>query len=86
VDHLKKKLGAPQAIGEKVREISVIWGRLYKQAAGFQVDAAFDRLFADGDTFTIGSLPVRVMLSPGHTLGSITYVIGNDAAFARRVP
>jgi glyoxylase-like metal-dependent hydrolase (beta-lactamase superfamily II) len=25
-------------------------------------------------------LPVRVMLSPGHTLASITYVIGDDAA------
>jgi glyoxylase-like metal-dependent hydrolase (beta-lactamase superfamily II) len=46
----------------------------------FDVDASFDRLFADGETFSIGSLPVRVMLSPGHTLGSVTYVAG-DAAF-----
>ena len=41
----------------------------------------FDRLFADGDEFQIGNLPVRVMLTPGHTLGSITYVVGDDAAF-----
>ena len=34
----------------------------------------------DGDTFKVGELDVRVMHSPGHTLASITYVIG-DAAF-----
>ncbi|NND20861.1 MAG: MBL fold metallo-hydrolase, partial [Silicimonas sp.] len=46
----------------------------------FDPEADFDRLFADGDRFRIGELDVRVMLSPGHTLGSITYVAG-DAAF-----
>src|SRR5690606_12411323 len=30
--------------------------------------------------FQIGSIPSQVLFSPGHTLGSITYVIG-DAAF-----
>jgi glyoxylase-like metal-dependent hydrolase (beta-lactamase superfamily II) len=79
--YLKDKLGAPQAIGEKVREIAEIWRDLYHEPGAFDVDAAFDRLFADGDLFHIGSLPVRVMLSPGHTLGSITYVVGDDAAF-----
>jgi len=47
----------------------------------FDPDRDFDRLFKDGDTFAIGTLPVRVMLSPGHTLASITYVVGADAAF-----
>ena len=31
--------------------------------------------------FKLGELDVRVMLSPGHTLGSITYIVGDDAAF-----
>lgn len=79
--YLKERLGAPQAIGEKVREIAVLWRDLYNEPHAFPVDEVFDRLFADGDTFTIGNLPVRVMLSPGHTLGSITYVVGDDAAF-----
>jgi glyoxylase-like metal-dependent hydrolase (beta-lactamase superfamily II) len=79
--YLKEKLGAPQAIGEKVRKIAEIWRRLYNLPEAFAADAAFDRLFADGDTFHIGSLPARVIFSPGHTLGSITYVIGDDAAF-----
>ena len=79
--YLKEKLGAPQAIGAKVRDIAVLWRGLYNEPEAFDVDAVFDRLFADGDTFKIGSLDVRVMLSPGHTLGSITYIVGDDAAF-----
>ena len=78
---LKERLGAPTAIGEKVREIAVLWREFYNTPDAFDPDADFDRLFADGDTFEIGGLPVRVMLSPGHTLGSITYVVGSDAAF-----
>jgi glyoxylase-like metal-dependent hydrolase (beta-lactamase superfamily II) len=78
---LKERLGASQAIGEKVRDIATIWREIYHLPDAFDVDASFDRLFADGDTFKIGDLAVRVMLSPGHTLGSITYVVGDDAAF-----
>jgi glyoxylase-like metal-dependent hydrolase (beta-lactamase superfamily II) len=79
--YLKEKLGAPQAIGEKVREIAELWRGLYHLPRGFDVDTAFDRLFADGDGFKLGGLDVRVMLSPGHTLGSVTYIVGDDAAF-----
>lgn len=78
---LKERLGAPHAIGEKVSEIADIWRDIYHLSEPFDVDASFDRLFADGDTFNIGDLAVRVILSPGHTLGSITYIVGDDAAF-----
>jgi len=79
--YLKDKLRVPHAIGEKVRDVAMLWRRFYNQPKAFDVDRAYDRLFADGDTFTIGALPVRVMLSPGHTLASITYLVGDDAAF-----
>jgi len=79
--YLKEELGCPQAIGEKVRDIAVLWRGFYNEPRVLDIDAIFDRLFADGDTFKLGALPVRVMLSPGHTLASITYVIGEDAAF-----
>jgi glyoxylase-like metal-dependent hydrolase (beta-lactamase superfamily II) len=78
--HLKERFGCPQAIGTKVREVAVLWREFYNEPKAFDVDLAFDRLFSDGDIFEIGMLPVRVMLSPGHTLASITYVIGDDAA------
>lgn len=77
---LKKQTGAPMAIGDKVREIATLWSGFYNVPGAFDPDTDFDRLFADGDSFKIGNLDVRVMLSPGHTLGSITYVVG-DAAF-----
>ncbi|MEC9368545.1 MAG: MBL fold metallo-hydrolase [Pseudomonadota bacterium] len=76
---LKEKLGAPQAIGEKVRDIAILWRKLYNKPDAFDADRQFDRLLADAETFDVGTIPVRVMLSPGHTLGSITFVAGDAA-------
>ena len=77
---LKERTDAPMAIGEKVNEIADIWRDLYHMPDAFDPERDFDRLFADGERFGVGDLEVRVMLSPGHTLGSVTYVMG-DAAF-----
>jgi glyoxylase-like metal-dependent hydrolase (beta-lactamase superfamily II) len=79
--YLGGRLGVPHAIGEKVREIAALWREIYHLPADLSVDRAFQRLFAEADIFQIGTLTSQVMLSPGHTLGSITYVIGDDAAF-----
>lgn len=78
--YLKDQLGAQNGIGAKVCEIAELWRDLYHMPEGLHPARAFDHLWNDGDTFSIGNLPVRVMLSPGHTLGSITYVVGSDAA------
>ncbi|MBX6426675.1 MAG: MBL fold metallo-hydrolase [Variibacter sp.] len=78
--YLKEKLGAPIAIGEKVTEVQELWKRIYN-IPDFPADGSqWDKLFADGEEFMLGTLPARVMLCPGHTLASITFVIG-DAAF-----
>lgn len=76
---LKERTGAPNAIGEKVREIAELWRDLYHEPNAFDPPRDFDRLLADGDTLRVGDLEIRVMLSPGHTLGSVTYVCGNAA-------
>ncbi|MGR3572731.1 MBL fold metallo-hydrolase [Brevirhabdus sp.] len=76
---LKEQLGAPAAIGAKVRDIAQLWRGIYNTPDAFDVDRDFDRLFDDGDSFTIGELEARVMLSTGHTLGSISYIIGDAA-------
>ncbi len=79
--YLAGKLGAPRAIGEKVREIQKLWQGIYNLPADFPTDGSqWDRLFHEGDEFDVGNIKVRVLFSPGHTLGSITYVAG-DAAF-----
>ena len=78
--YLKGKTGAPTAIGEKVVEVQKLWKGFYNWP-DFPADGSqWDRLFAHGDTFKVGDLDASVMFSPGHTLASITYVIG-DAAF-----
>ena len=78
--YLSEKAGAPTAIGEKVVEVQKLWKEIYHWP-DFPADGSqWDRFFAEGDTFAIGELEVRVMFSPGHTLASITYVVG-DAAF-----
>jgi glyoxylase-like metal-dependent hydrolase (beta-lactamase superfamily II) len=74
--YLKDKLGAPTAIGEKVVEVQKLWREIYN-LPDFPTDGRqWDRLFVDGDTFQIGGLVARVLHSPGHTLASITYLIG----------
>ena len=78
---LREQTGAPSAIGEKVHEIAELWRDLYNMPDAFDPDRDFDRLFKDGEEFSVGSLKGRVLLTPGHTLGSVTYVIG-DAVFA----
>ncbi|MCF3973138.1 MBL fold metallo-hydrolase [Paracoccus salsus] len=77
---LKQQTGVQNAIGEKVLEIADLWEGIYNTPGAFDPRADFDHLFADGDEFMLGEIPVRVMLHTGHTLGSISYVIG-DAAF-----
>ena len=78
--YLGRKTGAPTAIGAQIVDVQKLWKDIYN-LPGLKTDGSqWDRLFKAGDTFRIGSLEGRVLFSPGHTLASITYVIG-DAAF-----
>ena len=78
--YLAGKTGGRTAIGAKVTEVQKLWQNIYC-LPDLRVDGSqWDKLFAHGETFRIGSLEARVMFSPGHTLASITYVVG-DAAF-----
>lgn len=78
--YLKAKTEAPTAIGEKVVEVQKLWKGFYNWPDFPANGSQWDKLFAEGETFSIGSIPAKVLFSPGHTLASITYVIG-DAAF-----
>lgn len=78
--YFKEKTGAPTAIGEKVVEVQKLWKDIYNWPS-FPTDGSqWDKLFAEGESFKVGELEGRILFSPGHTLASITYVIG-DAAF-----
>ena len=77
--YLKSRLGAPMAIGERVTGVQALWKDLYGLDDLATDGRQWDRLFADGDTFSIGALQARVLFSPGHTMASISYVIGSNA-------
>src|SRR3546814_8781454 len=80
VPYLTGKTGGKTAISNKVVEVQKLWRDIYC-LPDLAVDGSqWDLLFADGERFRIGTLDAHVMLSPGHTLASITYVVG-DAAF-----
>ena len=77
---LRERTGRPNGIGERTKEIAELWRGFYGLPDGLRTEDHFDRFYADGDTFAVGELAFRVVLSPGHTLGSVSYIAG-DAAF-----
>ena len=79
--YLKGVLGGKTAIGARVDVVQETFKAVFNAEPEFHTDGRqFDRLFADGERFTIGGLEGRVMHTPGHTPACSTYVVG-DAAF-----
>ena len=79
--YLQQKLGGKIAIGEHITTVQQVFGKLFNAGTEFERDGSqFDALFKDGDTFTIGNLPVTVMHVPGHTPACLAYVVG-EAVF-----
>lgn len=79
--YLQDRLGGKIGIGERITVVQDTFGKVFNEGTEFARDGSqFDQLFAEGDTFRIGTLEGRVLHTPGHTPACLTYVIG-DAAF-----
>ncbi|MEP7456409.1 MBL fold metallo-hydrolase [Phyllobacterium sp. SB3] len=78
--YLHSKTGAPCAIGSHIVEVQSLWKELYNWEELTPDGSQWHKLFQPGEAFRIGCLDASVMFSPGHTLASVTYIIG-DAAF-----
>ncbi len=79
--YLKDRTGAKVAIGRGISQVQERFKAMFALESAFAPDGSqFDRLFDDGDTFSIGGLEARVIATPGHTDDSLTYLVG-DAAF-----
>ncbi|MGX7001744.1 MBL fold metallo-hydrolase [Caballeronia sp. KNU42] len=74
--YLRKRLGGAIAIGEHIRSVHAVFGRLFnlEPAMSSTSAAPFDHLFADGETFQVGALSGRVMHVPGHTPADVAYL------------
>ena len=74
--YLKQKLGGRIAIGEHIRQVQQVFGKLFNAGTEFEHDGSqFDHLFTEGERFQIGQLQARVMHTPGHTPACVTYVV-----------
>jgi len=79
--YIQGKLGGKIGIGEKITVVQEVFGKVFNEGTEFRRDGSqFDRLFQDGDTYSIGGMTAFAMHTPGHTPACMTHVIG-DAAF-----
>ena len=79
--YLQEKLGGKIAIGSEILTVQTVFGKIFNEGTQFARDGSqFDRLFDDGDNFSIGGIPAIALHVPGHTPADMAYVIG-DAAF-----
>ena len=78
--YLKHKIGAPVGIGEHIRDVQRIFRPVFNLDDVSGDGSEFDRLFADGERFSIGTLDVEVIHTPGHTPACVSYRIA-DAVF-----
>jgi len=78
--YLQEKLGGTTAIGAQVSVVQDTFKDVFNIDDLSTDGSQFDRLFADGETFSIGNLEGHVIATPGHTPACVMYVVG-DAAF-----
>ncbi len=80
--YIQKKLGGKIGIGEHVKTVQDVFGKVFNEGTEFERDGSqFDRLFKDGDTYKIGQLEAFAIHAPGHTPACMVHVVG-DAVFA----
>ncbi len=74
--HLKERAGGRIAIGENIRTVQAVFGKLFNLEPSFRPDGSqFDHLFRDGETFRIGEVEAKAILVPGHTPADMAYLI-----------
>lgn len=79
--YIQEQLGGLLGIGDQITVVQETFGKIFNEGTQFQRDGSqFDRLFVDGDSYTIGTLKANVMHTPGHTPACNVHLIG-DAAF-----
>jgi glyoxylase-like metal-dependent hydrolase (beta-lactamase superfamily II) len=79
--YIQQKLGGKLGIGRNITVVQDTFGKVFNEGTEFQRDGSqFDKLFDEGDTYTIGGMSCFTMHTPGHTPACMVHVVG-DAAF-----
>jgi glyoxylase-like metal-dependent hydrolase (beta-lactamase superfamily II) len=80
--YIKQRSNAARiGIGERIKEVQQIFRPAFNATDVKEDGGDFDHLFADGEQFSIGRMPVRVLHVPGHTPACVAYVVAERAAF-----
>ena len=78
--YIQEKLGGKIGVGSKILVVQETFGKIFNEGTRFQRDGSqFDKLFEEGDTYTIGNMPAFAMYTPGHTPACMVHVMGNAA-------
>ncbi|MDD6602842.1 MAG: MBL fold metallo-hydrolase [Eubacteriales bacterium] len=81
VEEVKKKYGAKVVISAQDQPMLSSSKASLAAFAGAQHNSTeADIIVADGDVITLGKLGIKVLSTPGHTAGSVCYMVG-DALF-----
>lgn len=79
--YIQNALGGRIGIGEKITVVQDVFGKIFNEGTEFQRDGSqFDRLFHDGDSYTVGAMTCFTLHTPGHTPACMVHVMG-DATF-----
>ena len=76
--YVKARTGAAIGIGEHIQDVQRIFRPVFDIRDLKPQGGDFDRLFKDGEHFSLGSLEVEVMHLPGHTPADVAYRVGDD--------
>lgn len=77
---LKQKLGGEVCIGKGITQVQQTFKDRLPLGKDFKADGSdFDLLLSSGDVLLCGNIPIEVMMTPGHTSDSLTYLIEDHA-------
>ena len=76
--HVRHALGGQSGIGARIDAVQRSFKDMFAFERDFHPDGSqFDRRFADDEAFALGTVPARVLHTPGHTPACVSYLIGN---------
>ena len=79
-DHLRVTEEVEIGIGDQITRVQSTFAPLFGASDVTPDGHAFDHLYGDGHVFSLGTLGVEVIQTPGHTPACVSYRIG-DAVF-----
>ena len=77
--YIQEKLGGKIGIGSQIKTVQDTFGKVFNEGTEFQRDGSqFDRLFDDGDTYSVGQMECVAIHTPGHASNHLCYFLEEE--------